>query len=158
MEKLKSAFDVSDRIVILGIGSELRGDDGAGVMAASLLEKKLNGRAKDRVKIISGATAPENLTGEVKSFQPDLILFMDAADMCHEPGEFLVFTPEETDNITFSTHTLPIRVMADYLKVYLQCEVLIAGIQPKQLNFDSPVTPEVEAGVARLVDTMESWI
>ena len=158
MERLKSAFDTSDRIVILGIGSELRGDDAAGIMLADVLEKSLNGRAKDRIKIIKGATAPENLTGEVKSFQPDLIVFVDAADMCRNPGEYLVFSPEETDNISFSTHTLPIRIMADYLKVYIQCEVLMVGIQPKQLEFDTPATEEVAKGVNELVKILTSWV
>ena len=158
MERLKSAFDTSDRIVILGIGSVLRGDDAAGIMLADVLEKSLNGRAKDRIKIIKGATAPENLTGEVKSFQPDLIVFVDAADMCRNPGEYLVFSPEETDNISFSTHTLPIRIMADYLKVYIQCEVLMVGIQPKQLEFDTPATEEVAKGVNELVKILTSWV
>ena len=60
------------KIGILGIGSELRADDVAGILVAqqiekSVAEKKLN----TELKIFIGATAPENLTGEIKKFAPD---------------------------------------------------------------------------------------
>jgi hydrogenase 3 maturation protease len=157
MDRLKSAFRSSEKTVILGIGSELRGDDAAGVMAAALIDKLAGRKAKNRLKVILGTTAPENLTGEVKAFEPDLIIFIDAAEMCRKPGEFLAFSPEETDNISFSTHTLPIRIMADYLKVYLQCEVMMIGIQPEDLTFGASVTPEVEEGVKKMAEVIAGW-
>lgn len=63
------------RVVLYGIGNDLRGDDGAGVRVASALE----GRVPWRVRIVHGLT-PE-LADELA--EVDVALFVDAdADPC----------------------------------------------------------------------------
>ena len=50
------------KVVLLGVGSELRGDDAVGIVIARRMEAlHLAG-----VQAMEGGTAPENLTGEIR--------------------------------------------------------------------------------------------
>ncbi len=139
--KLKSNLKGAKKVAVLGVGSELRADDIAGILAAQELEKHPN------VKVFLGYTAPENLSGEIKKFKPTHVIIIDTADMGKKPGEVAVFTPEDSGGISFSTHKLPIKVLASYLQQSFECRVIIIGIQPKTLDFGKPVSKEVKSAV-----------
>ena len=146
--KLKSNITGAKRIAILGVGSELRADDEAGILAAQELDissKEINKTMDFRV--FFGYTAPENLSGEIKKYEPTHVLIIDAADMGKKPGETAVFTPEDSGGISFSTHKLPIKVLADYLMQSINCKIVVIGIQPKTLEFGEAVSEEVKATV-----------
>ncbi|MFH1709854.1 MAG: hydrogenase maturation protease, partial [bacterium] len=89
--------------------------------------------------------APENLSGEIRKYEPDHLIIIDAADIGKEPGDVAVFTPENCGGMSFSTHRLPIKVLAQYLEQSFKCSIMIIGIQPKDLGFGGPVSKEVEA-------------
>jgi hydrogenase 3 maturation protease len=72
------------RVAVVGVGHELRGDDAAGVIAARLLKAVL--ADDDPVLVVEGGSAPENHTGPLRRFAPDLVLLVDTAQM----GELLV--------------------------------------------------------------------
>ncbi|HQN05393.1 MAG TPA: hydrogenase maturation protease, partial [Anaerolineaceae bacterium] len=72
----RKTADTRCRVVILGVGNELRGDDAAGVLAVRKLLKKKE--KLDDVLIIEGAQAPENFTSVIRRFNPHLILIIDA--------------------------------------------------------------------------------
>lgn len=136
------------RIAILGVGSELRADDIAGILVSQELDKdaKRIGRSVD-LKVFLGYTAPENLSGEIKKFKPTHVIIIDTADIGKKPGDVAVFTPEDSGGISFSTHKLPIKVLAQYLLQSFECRVIIIGIQPKTLDFGKAVSKEVKAAV-----------
>lgn len=129
------------RIAILGIGSELRGDDAAGILAVRQLKPQKN------FKVFIGETAPENLTGEIKRFKPTDLIIIDSVDTRKIPGTITLFSPQETTGISFCTHNLPIRIMADYLIEALNCKIVIIGIQPKTLVFGNKVSSEVKKAI-----------
>jgi len=146
--KLKSNLDGAKRIAVLGVGSELRADDNAGMLIAQELERsdaQIN-KAVD-LKIFLGHTAPENLSGEIKKYAPSHVLMIDTADIGKKPGEVAVFTPEDSGGISFSTHKLPIKVLAQYLTQSIDCKIVIIGIQPKTLDFGKDVSREVSASI-----------
>ena len=66
MKNLKPELKGASKIVVLGVGSELRGDDIAGILAA----ENLKGKTSDKLQVLIGGTAPENLTGEIKKLKP----------------------------------------------------------------------------------------
>ncbi len=146
--KLKSSLIGAKRIAVLGVGSELRADDIAGILVSQELEKdaKRLGRAID-LKVFLGYTAPENLSGEIKKFKPTHVMIIDTADIGKKPGDVALFTPEDSGGISFSTHKLPIKVLAQYLIQSFECRVIIIGIQPKTLEFGKAVSKEVKSAV-----------
>jgi hydrogenase 3 maturation protease len=131
---LKRKLENAARIAVLGVGSDLRGDDVAGVLAAQMIEKASRGKTRSpEIKVFIGATAPENLTGEIKRFQPSHLVIIDSADFGGKPGQIAVIEPEAIGGISFCTHTLPIKVMSDYLLQSFSCQVIVVGIQPRSL-------------------------
>ncbi|MFA5271976.1 MAG: hydrogenase maturation peptidase HycI [Candidatus Omnitrophota bacterium] len=136
-----------NRIAILGVGSQLRGDDAAGMLVAKNIQRHLKDKPKKNIKIFLGETAPENLTGEIKKFKPTHLFIIDSAEMDKEPGEVFVFSPEKIKGVSFCTHQLPMGIMIDYLNKFIKCDVTIIGIQPKALEFDSVPSKEVAAAV-----------
>jgi hydrogenase 3 maturation protease len=148
---LKSELKGSKKLAVLGVGSDLRADDNAGMLAAEELEKSSKAINKYiQFKVFFGHTAPENLSGEIRKFEPDHVVIIDAADMEKKPGEISVFTPENAGGISFSTHKLPIKVLAQYLSQSFECRVIIIGIQPKTLDFGKDVSKEVKKAVGEV--------
>jgi len=125
------------RIALLAIGSDLRGDDTAGILVALELEKSLK-KSKLRVplRIFKGETAPENLTGEIKKFRPTDILIVDSIEMKKRAGTIALIDPARLGGgVTFSTHTMPAKILADYFLKSFECRITMIGIQPKSIEF-----------------------
>jgi hydrogenase 3 maturation protease len=152
---LKQTLENAQRVAVLGIGSELRGDDVAGILTAQQIEKTIAGKnALPEVRVFIGETAPENLTGEIKRFQPTHLIIIDAADLNKEPGGIEILNPEKIGGTSFCTHSLPIKVMADYLLQSFDCQVITIGIQPKTLAVGAQPSKEVLAAAKRLSSTI----
>jgi hydrogenase maturation protease HycI len=137
------------RMAVLAIGSTLRGDDAAGVLAARELTKLLSKEEKRSarratVSVFLGETAPENMTGQIKAFAPTCLVILDAVDSSSKPGSIHLMKPDQVHpGAGLSTHSTSIRLLVDYLRHFLSCDVLIVGIQPEMLEFDHPPSPSV---------------
>jgi hydrogenase 3 maturation protease len=141
---LLQKLDGAKRLAILGIGSELRADDIAGILVAKRIKKLAAGRKSPvKLKILEGGTAPENLTGELKRFKPTHLVIIDAADLGEKPGRIAVMEPDNVSGVSFCTHSLPIKVMTDYLLQSFPCQVTLIGIQPKTLEVGASPSQEV---------------
>lgn len=157
MENLSQALEKllqkPSRIAILGIGSELRGDDIAGMLVAQELEKfSKESKPKIPFKVFLGGTAPENLTGEIKKYDPSHVIIIDTADMGEKPGFIGVLNPEDEKFCgSFSTHRMPCKVLIDYLKKSIGCKVIMIGIQAKCVDFGKEPSEEVKAAVKKLI-------
>jgi len=148
---LKQNLKDAGRVAILGIGSDLRGDDVAGILTAQQIEKII-GRKKTitQARVFIGATAPENLTGEIKRFQPTHLIIIDAAEMNATPGHIEILNPDTISGATFCTHSLPVKVIIDYLLQSFKFEVITIGIQPKTLTVGATPSKEILAAVKQL--------
>jgi len=151
-KNLSSSLKGAERIAVLGIGSELRADDIAGILVAQDLEKLKN----QNFKVFLGYTAPENLSGEIRKFKPTHLIMIDTADIGKKPGEVELFTPENVGGISFSTHKLPVKIMAQFLQKDIDCKVMIIGIQPKTLEFGKNISKEAKSAVAKLTEALQS--
>ena len=144
------------RVAVVGIGNELNGDDGVGVQVVRRLRARLGSRPD--VLIIEAATAPENFTGPLRRFRPDLILLIDAASLDQTPGATAIIDWRDTDGLGASTHTLPPSVFARFLVEELDCRLALVGIEPAQLEFGQPLSPPVSAAAAGLVESLAGWL
>lgn len=149
-DKLKNA----KKIALVAIGSQLRADDAAGLFVGKELQKFHKGINRYiKFKIFFGETAPENLTGEIKRFNPTHIIIVDSSDLGKKAGTTMLIEPKEVGGFSFCTHQLPMKIMADYLMQSINCQVLIIGIQPKTLEFGARPSKEIERST-RLVAEM----
>ncbi len=138
----------------MGVGSSLRSDDAAGIHVA----ERLRSLGLPGVDVLIGETAPENVTGEIRRLCPSDVLFVDAADLGERPGAVRLFASDEVIGVSSSTHTLPMHVIADYLRQELGCRIHFLGLQPKSLAFGDAISGEVataiEETVAALVEAL----
>lgn len=156
---LKKRLKGARRIAIIAIGSDMRGDDAAGLIAAEYLTANLPSRKKGKMaadtKVLFGGTAPENITGEVIKYRPTHIIMIDTIEIQETPGTIVVLAPEEIGSgVSFSTHKLPIRIMVDYLAKRLHVKTVIIGIQPKSIGIGtkpSKVVASAAKSVARSI-------
>jgi len=144
------------RVAVLGIGQELRGDDAAGLKVAQRLWAVREPAAEERVLIVQAGPAPENQTGTLRRFGPDLVIMVDAAEMGEAPGTVRWLDWKETTGITAVGHALPLHVLAGYLVAELGCQVCLLGIQPATASIFSdeigaPLSQEVSDAVRQVV-------
>jgi hydrogenase 3 maturation protease len=154
---LKQKLENARKVAILGIGSELRSDDAAGVLAAQQIKKisRQKKKSSPQVKVFIGETAPENLTGEIKKFEPSHLIIIDSADINIKPGQIKIINPEKVGGTSFCTHSLPIKVMIDYLQQsFPDLKAIVIGIQPQTIAVGSNISEEVGHAVEELAVTI----
>jgi len=152
--QLKNKLKNARRITILGVGSKLRSDDAAGILAAESIGKRIIKGKKPGISVLIGETAPENLTGEIKKSKPSHLIIIDAAEISKKSGEVALFGPQGIKGISFCTHQLPMNVMVDYLRNYIDCEFLFVGIQPKSLKVGNNLSKEVKIAVKYIANAV----
>ncbi len=139
------------RTCLVGVGSDLGGDDSAGLwVARALLQDERAARA-EHLLIVEGGLAPENHTGQLRAFHPDLVLLVDAAHLDQPPGTIEWIPLDAIDGMSASSHSLPLSMLAHYLTLELGCDVAILGIQPAQNELDSALSAHVQAAVEDVV-------
>ncbi|ASJ14499.1 hydrogenase 3 maturation endopeptidase HyCI [Thermococcus radiotolerans] len=130
------------RVVVCGIGNEVRGDDAFGILVAERLKELVK---NPNVLILNCGEVPESYTGKITKFEPDLVVFVDAVDFGGEHGEVILADPEGTLGEAVSTHSLPLKVLVGYLKTRLNAEFVLLGCQPAVLGlFQEPSEVVVE--------------
>ena len=149
------------RVVLVGIGQELRGDDGAGLEVGRRLLRRLrlHRRAGPRssgtaLLVVEGGPAPENCTGLIRRFAPDLVLLVDAADMQEAPGTIRWLDWRDSTGWSASTHGLPPYMFARYIMAECGCPVALLGIQPLDNSLGAPLSPVVERAVLDVVEDL----
>jgi hydrogenase 3 maturation protease len=67
--------------------------------------------------------------------------------------------PEESiDGMSASTHSLPLSILARYLKLELNCSVAILGIQAASNEVGEDVSQQVLQAIQEVVDELERLI
>jgi hydrogenase 3 maturation protease len=104
------------------------------------------------ILILEGGPAPENQTGTLRAFQPDLVLFIDAAHLDEVPGTVQFIPLESIDGMSASSHSLPLSMLARFIVSEFGCQVEVLGIQPAQNEIGSEPSPRVCTAVNTIVD------
>lgn len=126
----------------MGVGNELNGDDAAGNRVATKL-LALTGFPAHFLPINAGSL-PENASGPLRRFHPDVVILVDAADFGGQVGEIRWLEAEQIGGMSASSHTLPLSVLGQFLEAELDCQVDFLGIQPAQIEFDTAPGPWIE--------------
>jgi hydrogenase 3 maturation protease len=136
------------RLAIVGVGRAGQADDGAGPALCAALQE-LGGSNPDRL-VVDGGAAPENVTGLLRRFRPDVVVLVDAAAMSERPGAVRWLERGCALGCSASTHTLPLGMLATYLRESLGCDVRLLGIQPAIIGEEGPLSAPVRRTVERL--------
>jgi hydrogenase 3 maturation protease len=142
------------RVAIVGIGNEFNGDDAAGVLVARKLGARECCVDAGHVLVIEAGQAPENITGDLRHFQPQMVLLIDAAQMEAAPGDIAWIPWETSSGMSASSHSLPLSMLARYLTLEFACTVHLLGIQPAHNESNSEMSPAVMAAVDEICQTL----
>jgi hydrogenase 3 maturation protease len=123
------------RVGVVGIGSVLRGDDAVGSYLVRRLAAML--QESETLLMIDAGPAPENCTGLIRRFKPNLVILIDAAEMKQAPGSIQLIPWQDSIGLSASTHSLPLHLFAKYLEQELKCEIVLLGIQPFNTDMDT---------------------
>ena len=134
---------IKGNIVIVVLGNELRGDDGAGILFGNLI------REHTSLTVISGGDAPENITGLVVKKCPDAILIIDAMDFGGKPGDIKLVSSERLEKDAVSTHG-SLKLFVEYLEKMTGAQIQILGFQPRSLELGEEISPEVSESVRKM--------
>ena len=144
------------RVLILGVGNLLMGDEGIGVHAVRELWKRT---LPAHVDVVDGSTAGLEILQLMEGYVR--VVIIDAVDAGLEPGTILRFrpkdvTPQDVD-LPLSLHqekVLRVLELADYLGRDL-APVVIYGMQPEAMGWSTELSPAVQARLDSLLDAVE---
>jgi len=106
--------------------------------------------------VVDAGPAPENFTGLLRAFAPDLLLLVDAAQMDEPPGTIRLLKLDAAQPSSMTTHTLSPHLLANYLQATLGCDIWLLGIQPAQDSFGAGLSSAVEHSVEQIVRAFEN--
>lgn len=150
-----AAFADQKRICILGVGAELCHDDAAGLYLIERLSARIGipvGVVQERLLLISGGPAPENFSGLIREFRPDLLVVVDAAFLELPAGSIQLLPEEKAAGLSFSTHMLPLPMLISYLRLTCGCQTCLVGIQPASTEQGIGMSPRVAEGAELLAE------
>ncbi len=142
------------KTAVIGVGHELRRDDAVGVWVA----RQLRPFTSETFFVIEGGHAPENTTGAVRKFAPDLVLIVDAAVLDAPPGATQWIDWQQAGGLSATTHTLPLDMISCYLIAETGCEVGMIGIQPADMSYGQELSEAVFAAGQVVVDQLVQLI
>ena len=136
LEALKGR--VKGKVVILGIGNELRGDDGFGPYVAEALKGKVE------AVVYNCGTVLENYDNPIVKERPDVIILLDIINFNAPFGEMGVFEKDDILKVGFSTHNVSPRVFIELLESSIKADIIMVGVKPKETAFGDELSHEVK--------------
>ncbi len=150
-EELKDFIAGAEKIAVLGIGNDLRTDDGLGLFIIDNL--KID---DPRIMIENVGSVPEGFAKNLASFGAERVIMVDAADMLKPPGHIELITKDRIGGIAISTHRMPLSFLMMYLEQETGAKTLLIGIQPKSMQFGEGLTPEIQEVVDKTIASLEN--
>ncbi len=132
------------KVVIIGIGNPLRGDDGFG--------PALINRIKGKIKSVcfDVGSAPENYLGKIISEKPDTLLIVDAAHLGLAPGAYRILGAADLQPSGLSTHDFAPNLILHYLQAQLTgTRIYILGVQPLNIRLGEKLSAPIKRTLTR---------
>jgi hydrogenase 3 maturation protease len=138
---IHEAHGAGKRILVLGVGNELRGDDAVG----SLVAADLAALGDERFESVPVGIAIENASHLPVRRQADLVVLIDAAVMAKERlRAWRVMPVDSLDTFCHTTHSIPLSLIVQYWqKERPGLEVCFVGIGLRGNEFAAAPSPEV---------------
>jgi len=127
--------------ILLAIGNELKGDDGAGIIVGKYVQDMCE---NEWIVYIAGMS-PEAYIFKIIKEKPDLLVIVDATLMNKKPGEFYIVPLEKVaKELMISTHRIPMDILISLLKENCK-RIYFIGVQPKILEFGEPTKEIIDS-------------
>lgn len=159
--RLQHELSTAKKIFVLGIGNELRADDSLGLHFIDMLGcslRRIKSRSK-KIKLQKGYDVPENYTGTIRAFSPDVVLIVDALSGDSSAlGRIVLIDPAAIASESISTHKIPLSALCRYLTIDFNCRVLVLGIITNNFTLGASLSPAVERALQKLTIEVSNFI
>ena len=143
------------KILVLGLGNTLLGDEAVGVETIRYLQSRHPGL--DNTEMLDGGTLSFTLAGPIED--ADALIVIDAAQLNSEPGTVRVYEGAEMDRFVMgskksSVHEisladlLVIAQLSDHLPPYRA----LVGIQPQTIDWSDSLSESVQRAIPLACD------
>ena len=165
--QLSNFLSDCEKLIVLGVGNELKSDDGVGPFIINKLKEE-NIEDNKRLLFINAKTVPENFTGKIRKENPSHIIIIDACLMGLNPGEYKIVDREEFSSIGISTHSMSLSYFVKFLN---QDNIIFLGIEPQSLElidqdslgvvgadlmeFNGQLNENVEKGALKIIEILK---
>lgn len=132
------------KVVIVGIGNILRGDDGFGPMLIERLNNNVNAIC------IDAGSAPENYAGKIIKENPDTILIVDIVHLDLQPGDWQILRKEDIVKSGFTTHDLSPSMFIEYIESQTDAEIYMLGVQPENISMGNQMSDTLKTTLNKI--------
>ncbi|MEM2142273.1 MAG: hydrogenase maturation protease [Candidatus Thorarchaeota archaeon] len=134
------------RIVVVGIGNDLRCDDGLGPFIVSGLTTR-----DPRLMMWSAGSVFEALADPLLEFEADRVIIIDAADLHRPVGYAELIGSDKIGTVTTTSHGMPLSLLMMYLEQRTAAKVVLLGVQPACVDFAEGLTEPIRQAAGRLI-------
>ena len=146
--------------LVIGIGNNLLGDDGAGIHAIERLRGK---QLPDHVDLVDGGTLSFTLLEQVEN--AEYLIIVDAAELDADPGTVRVFMNDEMDAFLATSRRPSVHevnlldvLTAARLRRRMPARYAMVGIQPLNVEWSSTPSEPVDQAVDQAVEIIAELI
>lgn len=155
--QLSNFLEDCEKLIVLGVGNELKCDDGVGPYIIKKLKEE-NIEDKKKLLFLDAKTVPENFTGKIRKEKPTHLIIVDACLMDEEPGAMKIVNKYDFANIGISTHSMSLSFFVRYLEKDTEFRIIFVGIEPESMDYADNPTPKVEDAANEFVNILKELI
>lgn len=141
------------RVVILGVGNTVLGDEGLGVHVARLLAEK---QLPPGVEAIEAGINPVEMLGDIGNVQK--LVIVDAVEADSPPGSIYRLPAEAVadDQAPLSLHQFTLaQALAEWRLRGLETgRIVIIGVQPHSLYWGTDLSPDIESSLPTIAEAV----
>ena len=154
--QLNSFLSDCKKLIVLGVGNELKSDDGVGpFIIAKLKQEKIE---NDNLMFIDAETVPENFTGKIRKEKPTHLIIVDACLMDSQPGDMKIVNKNDFADIGISTHSMSLSFFVRYLEKDTEIKIIFVGIEPETMDWGDKPTDKVEKAADEFIENLKGII
>ncbi|MER2013891.1 MAG: hydrogenase maturation peptidase HycI [Methanobrevibacter sp.] len=146
-----------EKLIVLGVGNELKCDDGVGPFIINRLKEQCI-EDKNRLLFINAETVPENFTGKIRKENPTHLIIVDACLMGGKPGDMKIVDKYDFANIGISTHSMSLSFFVRYLEKDTDFKIIFIGIEPESMDYSEELTENVERTACEFIDRLKGIV
>ena len=155
--QLRNFLDGFEKLIVLGVGNELKCDDGVGPYIIKKLKEGIV-EDKDRLLFIDAQTVPENFTGKIRKETPTHLIIVDACLMGGEAGDMKVVDENDFASIGISTHSMSLSFFVKYLQQDCDFRIIFVGIEPESMDYADNPTVKVEEAAIEFINILKGIV
>lgn len=155
--QLRNFLEGFEKLIVLGVGNELKCDDGVGPYIIKKLKEGIV-EDKDRLLFIDAQTVPENFTGKIRKENPTHLIIVDACLMGGEAGDMKVVDENDFASIGISTHSMSLSFFVKYLQQDCDFKIIFVGIEPESMDYADNPTAKVEDAANEFINIFKGIV